>query len=584
MASFDDRRNWDRTHPSDWPVCVVQTNTLPASTDRCGDDLFLLYADLLNYSPGGALLQCPFHLPQGTDHIVSLPEKLGSSWIHHQARVAWTAAKGTEEHHMGVQFTGKAPEKTRKDYPSGIKSPSPSDLLFLMNLELFRSISRVSLSALLNALVKIRVSPGQRLITRGEPGDCLYLIQEGSFLVFVETREEAFQVIARLRPGDVVGEMSVLTGEPRTANVDAETQGVIWKLEKDQFNGLALTNPDLRMFLTEVMANRFDTSLFIGDRTVGKYILTRRIGKGSWGIVYLGMHRLLKMPAAIKMMKHDLAMEPHFLKIFRQEAETIARIRHQNVVCVYDIEEIYRTIFIIMEYLEGMPLREYLKKIGQLPVELCVKILLQICQGLSCAHSYSIVHRDIKPENIFLLENNQVKILDFGLACPSGTEDMSIAGTVFYSPPEQIQGSPVDHRSDLYSLGIMAYEMLIGARPYPEDDIAKLMDMHCHADIPDPCNLMPDIPCDLRNFILKCCRRDPDLRFQCAEEAGKMLQKLSCSLPDQPFKKIAPRSVTSLLISHSPEQKIALDELIRELGSKAAGMGISIHMTQFSDF
>lgn len=109
----------------------------------------------------------------------------------------------------------------------------------------------------------------------------------------------------------------------------------------------------------------------------------------------------------------------------------------------------------IMEYLEGMPLREYLKKIGQLPVELCVKILLQICQGLSCAHSYSIVHRDIKPENIFLLENNQVKILDFGLACPSGTEDMSIAGTVFYSPPEQIQGSPVDHRSDLYSLGIM---------------------------------------------------------------------------------------------------------------------------------
>ena len=272
--------------------------------------------------------------------------------------------------------------------------------------------------------------------------------------------------------------MAVLTGEPRNAHVEAETDMDLWGLTKDQFDALSEEQPDLGDFLTELVAHRFATSRTTADRVIGKYLITDIIGQGGYSIVYKGRHLDLEMPVAIKMMKHDMAMDPDFIHNFRQEAKTVASLNHPHIVQVYDFEERYRTLFIITEYLEGIPLDSLLEKVGRLPAHQVVGFLLQIATGLSYAHEKGLVHLDIKPANIFLLSNDRIKILDFGLACPPGSEGLCGLGTLHYVSPEQIEGETVDGRADLYSLGIMTFELLTGVRPFPEEDPSTLMAAH----------------------------------------------------------------------------------------------------------
>jgi serine/threonine protein kinase len=567
-------------------LAILQAKGLACSLDKCSQDILYVFVDVQNSSDGGVLTEVPFQLAPGTITNIALPDKNSGQWKFNQARVVWSR-KGKHTHifHTGMQYLSEDEHGTEKiPWETDPLKPRPEDISFLIEAGLFDSISQVGISLILNSLIREEVKAGARFIRQGETGKCLYLVQKGTCTVFIEKQTD-IRKIARLKPGDVVGEMAVLTGEPRTASVEAQTDMVLWKLNLNDFESLEHKHPDLRLFLTEIMAKRFDTSIFIGDRIIGKYLLTEKVGQGGWGIVYRGVHRLLKMPVAVKMMKHDMAMEPAFLDTFRREAETIARMRHPNIVSVYDIEEMYKTIFIIMEYLEGVSLKDYLKTMGSMPVELCVDVLFQICNGLSCAHSYNIVHRDIKPANIIILENNLVKLLDFGLACAPGIEDMSIAGTVYYAPPEQILGERVDQRSDVYSMGIMAYEMITGHRPYPEDNLADLMDMHCEQEIPDPALLIPDLPEELSRFIKKCCQRDPDQRYPNAHEAQKELLSFApnwIKYPQSGSAKIE-RSLTSLFLFHDLEQGQELQNLLEEFGDKAAKLGVSMHMTEFKN-
>jgi eukaryotic-like serine/threonine-protein kinase len=583
MSTNIERRMQPRNIPQEHLLSIMQAKGLACNIDSCAQDNLYVFVDVMNCSECGILVQVPFQLSEGTIVNLALPDDDTGTWATQTARIIWTRRNAANNFCTGLEYLGGNPVATSQmEWEVDPQKPSPADLSFLMQASFFQAIPRTELCFLLNTLHKTLVSAGERLISRGEPGECLYLIQKGVCCVFVELDGQVRR-IAKLKAGNVVGEMSVLTGEPRTANVDAETDMVLWKLAGSQFDALAESHPDLRLFLTEIMSNRFDSSVFVGDRTIGKYVLSNKIGKGGWGIVYRGMHKLLKMPVAIKMMKHDMAMEPEFLKNFRQEAETIARMRHPNIVSVYDIEEVYRTIFIIMEYLEGISLEDHLDKGGPLPPERCADILLQICSGLECAHKYDIVHRDIKPGNIFLLENDQVKLLDFGLACAPGTEDLDIAGTVYYAPPEQIEGRPVDFRADLYSLGIMAFEMVVGERPYPESNLAELMDMHCNVDIPDPREFVPDLPQQLRDFVVTCCKRDPDMRYRSAMQAREILLPLSLQRPESRVSTSGhERGVTSLLLIHTPEQQQALKELLEEFGDKAAELGVNLLLSEFN--
>ncbi len=585
QQKYQERRKFTRDTPNNFKLCIVQSKGLACSLGGFSKDLLYMYADLKNCSDEGVLLDMPFKLPNGVVMNIALPDKDTGQWKVRPAKVSWSKkAEATKTFHTGIQYlTADSQSGEGLVWETDPEKPSPGDLFFFRLTGFFETISHVGLSLLLNSFQRIKVRPGERFICQGENGDSLYLIQKGICKVFIENEGNA-RKIAELKTGDVVGEMAVLTGEPRAANVEAQTDMVLWRLASKDFDALAEDHPDLRLFLTEIMSKRFETSVFVRDRTVGKYLLSNKIGKGGWGIVYRGMHKLLKMPVAIKMMKHDMAMEPVFLETFRREAEIIARMRHPNIVSVYDIEEIYRTIFIIMECLEGVSLKEMMKKVGPIPVERCVNILIQICNGLMCAHSYDIVHRDIKPGNIFLLADDLVKLLDFGLACASGTKDMNIAGTVYYASPEQIDGKPVDFRSDLYSLGIMSYEMVTGRRPFYEDNLSDLMDKYCKFDIPDPAEIIPDLDHNVREFIKKCTRCDPDKRYQSTQHAKKDLLKFySQKQSPLSFPEKKERTVTSLLLFHTPEQQQGLKIILEEFGTKASEMGIKIRMSEFID-
>ena len=290
------------------------------------------------------------------------------------------------------------------------------------------------------------------------------------------------------------------------------------------------------------------------------------------------------MPVTIKMMRHDMAMNPDFLKNFRHEAQIIATLNHKNIIRVYDIEELYRTIFIIMEHTEGETLDRLIERLKTIPHPVAVDYLMQICAGLAYAHNRGVIHRDINPTNIFIQPGDELKILDFGLACQVGSEAVDYLGNLSYVAPEQVEGSAVDQRTDLYSVGVLAYEMVTGINPFPGNDPRILEEMHIAQDIPDPVQFATDLPDPLRTFILKACRRNPERRYQNMEEAMEALDPLSkvYRLPDRQFPADKP-VMTTLVISYDEKQEFALSRLLEGFSAEAKRLGIDITASDFKN-
>jgi len=428
------------------------------------------------------------------------------------------------------------------------------------------------------------IKAGERFITQGDVGDSAYVIQQGSCLVVVEKEGELHPSDHR-GVGDIVGEMALLTGEARSAHVEAETDMQVWVLKKELFDEISKEDPELQRFLTELVAERFDTKRPVADRRIGKYIATSIAGRGGYSIIYSGVHSLLNMPVAIKMLRHDKAMDPDFSDKFRHEAKTIAQLNHENIVKVYDIEELHKTIFIIMEYLHGVPLDKILKRNPRLPYPRVTDILLQVCSGLAYAHRQGIVHQDVKPGNIFVQADDRVKIVDFGLACcPGDVDNLCWPGSVFYSSPEYIEGDPVDVRSDIYSLGITAYEMVTGQKPFAEEDCVKAMNFHLHESIPDPAALRPDLPGALRDFIVKACQRDPAERYQHLTLALEDLRPLAEEFGltrDATF--VEGNKTATFFLTYKDYHQGVLNELMEEFGARAQQMGIDMKMADLKD-
>lgn len=372
--------------------------------------------------------------------------------------------------------------------------------------------------SLFRKLPRRHVKAGERIITQGEISDAAYIIQRGSCLVIVEKNGNLHPSDHR-GAGDVAGFMGLLTGEPQPVHVEAETDVDLWVVTKTQVDDLAKQDPNLLDFLTELVADRFDSRRPTADRTIGKYVAKDIIGRGGFSVVYRGFHEGLGLPVAIKMLRHHMATRPDFIRSFQNEAKIIGSLNHENIVKVFDIEERFKTVFIIMEYLKGELLKDYLNRKGQLSFTQTAYFLAQILSGLACAHENGIIHRDVTPSNILVQKNERLKILDFGLACPAGDECLENGGTLYYMAPEQIEGAPEDSRTDIYALGICAYEMVVGARPFPEKNAAEIMKYHVENDIPDPKIKLPDIPEILRRFIIRAGYRDPSIRYQNAVQA-----------------------------------------------------------------
>lgn len=391
------------------------------------------------------------------------------------------------------------------------------DLDFNLRKEIREGLSEEALKTLFTSMDKTRFKAGERLITRGEKGDKLFIIQEGTCIVIIEKDGKALPIVS-LKSGDFAGEMALITGEPRTAHVDAETDVVVLEISREKFDAVCDKHPAMRKVLSKIIQENIYSSIFMEQREVGKYTILELLGKDNFSSVYKGVYRHIDMPVAVKVLGHEISMNSDFLDKFKEDAIKILRMNHENIVTVFDIVGLYRTIFIFMEYLEGESLSSILNEKPRLPLDRVVKILLQTCSGLAVAHKHGLIHKQIKPANIFVLPNDHVKLIDFGLAPPAGSIDVSLGERVLYMSSEQINGESQDERSDIYSFGITAFEMIIGRKPFPDNDIDKFLETHATREIPDPRSLRPDLPDDLCHVVIKACQKNPDKRYRNVSE------------------------------------------------------------------
>jgi serine/threonine protein kinase len=553
---------------------------------EAGPDTLLV--NVINKSEGGLLLESCFRFRKGSSFDIQMRLPNEQVWQAFRGKVVWgrESPDKKEYHLLGVKFhPAKGPSELPMDKTAVLrKRMYPRDLEFLMRVSLFDCLAQEARCPLLNSMTPKQVEAGERFISQGDEGNTLYLIQDGTCVVNLE-KDGITHPIARRREGDLIGEMAIFTGEPRRAHVDAETHMKLWSINRDQFDTMCETYPDLRRFLTDLITRRFSSERMTADRTIGKYVITEILGRGGYSNVYRGTHASLNMPVAIKMLNHDMAMDPEFSEKFRNEAKTIARLNHENIIKVYDIEELYRTIFIIMEYLEGVPLDFVLEKMERLPPPRALDILLQVCAGLAYAHENGVVHQDIKPGNIFIQPDYRAKIVDFGLAVRPGTvDDLCWPGSVLYAPPEKIQGDPVDERSDMYALGITTYEMLTGQRPFAEDDPARVMSLHVNKDVPDPCSFIPDLPEELSDFVLRATKKNPSERYenvpQILYELQPLAQKMGLTRHLQVKEQ---RKMMSLFLFYQDEHQLTLKRLVEDFTNELKKIGADIRAADFKD-
>jgi eukaryotic-like serine/threonine-protein kinase len=456
------------------------------------------------------------------------------------------------------------------------------DLEFLMTTPLLRATPDQFKKLLLSAMTPLRITAGQRLINQGEQGDRLYVIQGGSCLVSLQ-RDGRSHPISRLKPGDIVGEVAVVTGECRRADVDAETDMILWGVDRSALDSLCQNSPDLFEFLTELATERLCGQKITAERSIGKYTITDVVAEGGWSIVYKGFHSLLKLPVAIKMLKHNIAIDPEMSRKFENEAETIAGLNHENIVRVYDIEHMYRTIFIVMEYLDRVTLKHILENRLPMHISDMLRVLVQVCAGLAYAHTKGLVHQDVKPGNVFVQAGERVKIVDFGLASPIGGCSDDLPGTAFYMAPEQIEGDPVDVRTDIYSLGITAYEMATGQRPFP-DDVCEVLRAHITEPTPDPREINPDLPEEFSAFIRRATRKDPEKRYQSIEHALRDLMPMAeqacvVTRPNPPKR----RRMMSLFLFYENDQQVQLTRVLKTLSEELKLIGAEVRLAEFDD-
>src|SRR3954447_3616975 len=264
----------------------------------------------------------------------------------------------------------------------------------------------------------------------------------------------------------------------------------------------------------------------------GRYELHRRLARGGMADVFLARDQLLDRPVAVKVLFPEYAADPNFVERFRREAQSAANLNHPNIVSVYDWGQEQGTYFIVMEYVEGRSLADIIRTEGPLHPQRAAEVASDVAAALGFAHRNGVVHRDVKPGNVLISPTGQVKGADFGIARALGadpesnlTQAGSVMGTATYFAPEQAQGLPLDPRSDLYSLGVVLYEMVTGRPPFGGESPVAIAYKHVQEQPAPPTQVNANVPADLEAIILKLLAKNPAARYASADDLRADLRR-----------------------------------------------------------
>ena len=326
-----------------------------------------------------------------------------------------------------------------------------------------------------------------------------------------------------------------------------------------------------------------------GQKINDRYQIIRSIGEGGMANVYLAYDPILDRNVAVKILRGDLATDEKFVRRFQREAISASSLTHNNIVEMYDVGEEDGNYFIVMEYVDGKTLKSLIKKRGRLTLGESIDIMLQLTSAIACAHDSYIIHRDIKPQNVMILDDGRVKITDFGIAIASNatelTQTNSVMGSVHYLPPEQANGKGSTIKSDIYSLGILMYELLVGKVPFRGENAVEIALKQLKEPIPSVCGQVENIPQSVENIILKACAKNPKNRYNTAKE---MYDDIRTCLNEERLneKKLVykfgeddleeTKTLTDLsIIKEKTKERTELDEL-EEKEEKSSKMNIAI--------
>lgn len=306
---------------------------------------------------------------------------------------------------------------------------------------------------------------------------------------------------------------------------------------------------------------------------IGRYEIISEIGQGAMGVVYRALDPLLERTVAIKTISLDLSKDEfeEFEQRFYREAKSAGRLNHPNIVTIHDVGNTDNTAYMAMEFLEGVELRDIMDAGARIELDRVVEIVSQVADGLAFAHEHGVVHRDIKPSNIMILKNGVAKITDFGIALiPSSSRTMAgmVLGSPKYMSPEQVVGQDVDRRTDIFSLGVMLYEMLTGKPPFSGDNISAIM-YRILNEVPEPpATLRPGLPEIFNYIVAKALAKHPDDRYQSVDEMAQDLRSYQTLQTPSNFHAGAEGKPRTLERRSKPRP---LDEQTQSMESIAAG-------------
>ena len=401
--------------------------------------------------------------------------------------------------------------------------PSPATLDVVAACPSLARLEQPVRRLLAGGLTERRFGDGDVVLTQGQPGRGIFLVSAGQLAVVLRDEGGGRRELARLGPGDVFGEMSLITREPVTADVVATGPVTAYQLGTDDFERIARQHPELGIVLTYLIGERLGIEALdgLGGKSLDRYRIERCVGRGAMAVVYRaheddGEATDTAEPIALKMMSHRLVFEPGAMARFAAEADIHLSMQHDDIARLYRRFDAFGTCFLAMEFCDGDDLQKVIDKQGALPEAEVRKITGHLAAALLHLHGRDIIHRDLKPSNVMTTRDGAVKLTDFGLAtaaCRGGdVKSGSSLGTPLYMSPEQLDGAPPSPASDLYALGCVILELASGKKAFEARSLAELLARKFDFRLPPARAIGPGVSWTLHRLLKKLLAKDPAAR------------------------------------------------------------------------